>query len=29
MKMENPGYRQKQRLDEGTICGSFEWKNRL
>ena len=29
MKLENPGYRLNQRLDKGTICGSFEWKIRL
>ncbi len=29
MKLENRGYRPKQRLDKGTICGSFEWKIRL
>ncbi len=29
MKLENPGYRLNQRIDKGTICGSFEWKIRL
>ena len=29
MKLENPGFRLNQRLDKGTICGSFEWKIRL
>ena len=26
MKLENRGYRVNQRIDEGTICSSFEWK---
>ena len=29
MKSENPGYRLNQRLNKGTICGSFNWKIRL
>ena len=29
MKLENSGYRLNQRLNKGTICGSFEWKIRL
>jgi len=29
MKLENPGYRLNQRIDKGTICGSFEWEIRL
>ena len=29
MKLENPSYGPNQRIDKGTICGSFEWKTRL
>ena len=29
MKLENLGYRLNQRLNKGTICGSFNWKIRL
>jgi len=29
MKLENRGYRANQRLDKGTIYGSFNWKIRL
>ena len=29
MKLENRGYRVNQTQENGTICGSFQWKIRL